>query len=171
MTNQGPSLQLDAPDTANPHLQLRPTETVVAQYRPKFALFLQKSISLAILTTIGFGFIPGLELSFMQRIGLAIFLVIVFMIVFEEWRGWLDRRSDQWTLTSQRLLLTNTREIEEVSWLNLQDIAQVRVWMWWALRLRGTDGRVTVMQFVGPVGHIRKELTAAITSNKGNTHG
>lgn len=153
-----------------PSLQLRPTEKVIAQYRPKFALFLQKSIVLAVLTTIGFGFVPGLELSFVQRVGVALFLVAVFIIVFEEWRGWLDRRNDHWLLTNQRLVLTNTQDTDDISWLNLQDIDQVRNWMWWAIRVRGDDGRVTVMQFVGPVRSITKDLKTTITANKGYVH-
>ena len=64
-------------------------------------------------------------------------------------------------LTNLRLILINPREEESVSWLSLGDIQSVRLVTWWSVRIKLSDGRVTLMSFVSPVRQVREQLLRA----------
>lgn len=140
---------------------LRPGEVVLHEFRPSLRLFVQRSLLLGIFTTLLFGFVPGLDLTFAERVGVALLLVLVWTIVFDDWRDWISHRNDLWVLTNHRLLFSNPDDIDE-AWLNLSDIKAVRPWFWWSIRVLADDGQVTVMSYVGPVGRAVNDLRTAI---------
>lgn len=138
---------------------LRSGEQIVETMTPRFLLFLQKTLVIGILTAIGFGLVPGLDISFAQQVGLALIIVMIWFFVFDEWQEWRDRRQDVWILTDRRLILVNPREEDSVSWLNLTDIEDIRRVLWWSLRIKASDGRVTPMSFVGqPITATRDKI-------------
>ena len=141
--------------------KLHTGERVIAEFRPKFTLFLQRSVLLGIATTLGFGLVPGLDITFAQQVALALVIVLLWAFVFDEWREWVDRRKDRWVLTNHRLILLSPDENDGQAWLNLDDIASVKIWMWWALRVAAQDGRVTIMSYVGPVRRVRRAIEQA----------
>ena len=137
---------------------LRAGERVVELFRPKFISFMQRTLLIGILTTLGFGLVPGLDISFAAQVGLALIVAIVWFFVFDEWQDWRERGRDLWVLTNLRLILINPREEESVSWLNLGDIQSVRLVTWWSVRIKLNNGRVTLMSFVSPVRQVRDQL-------------
>lgn len=136
-------------------------EDVIDVFKPRFLSFLQRTLMIGILTTLAFGLLPGLSISFAAQVGLALIIVVVWFFVFDEWQEWRDRGADLWVLTSHRLILINPREEESVSWWNLSDIHAVRRVFWWALRVRARDGRATVMSYVGPLTQVRDRILSA----------
>lgn len=137
-------------------------EEIEQVFRPNFLSFLQRTLVVGILTTLGFSLVPGLTISFAMQVGLALLVVVVWFFVFDEWQDWRDRRADLWILTNQRLILVNPREEENVSWLNLADIVSVRRVAWWSLRLKARDGRATLISYVGPTGPVRASILARL---------
>lgn len=136
-------------------------EEVLEVFRPRFLSFLQRTLVIGILTTLGFGLVPGLSISFAAQVGLALIIVVVWFFVFDEWQEWRDRGADLWVLTNHRLILVNPREDDSVSWWNLSDIQSVRRVFWWALSVRANDRRATVMSYVGPLGAVRDRILTA----------
>lgn len=140
---------------------LRAGERVLKEYRPKFRLFAQRTLLIGIVTTIAFGSIPGLDISYAQQVGLALLVVMAWVFVFDEWQEWRDCRRDLWVLTNHRLVFINPDEDIEQAWLNLGDIRVVSRILWWSLRIKGSDGRATLMPYVGPVTAVRDDILLA----------
>lgn len=136
-------------------------EEVQDVFQTRFLSFMQRSLVIGILTTLGFGLVPGLSISFAMQVGLALMIVVVWFFVFDEWQEWRDRGADVWILTNHRLILINPREDVSASWWNLSDIHSVRRVFWWALRVRARDGRATLMRYVGPLSDVRARILAA----------
>lgn len=153
---------------ADQGLALHGGEELQEVFRPRFISYLQRSLVIGILTTLGFGLVPGLSISFATQVGLALMIVVVWFFVFDEWQEWRDRGADLWILTNHRLILINPSEDVSLSWWNLSDIRSVRRVFWWALRLKARDGRATLMRYVGPVSDVRARILAA---QEGHGHG
>jgi hypothetical protein len=149
---------------------LRSGEVILQTHRVKFTLFIQRILLIGILTTIGLGFAPYLDITFAQNIGITLIALVVWVFVFDEWTEWFERKRDHWILTNQRLILQNPDESDQEVWLNLADIHNVKGWLWWSLRVTAQDGRVTIMSFVGPVRAIRNSLRQAVRTAKGDHH-
>lgn len=142
----------------DPHdvsLDLRDSEHIVARFRPKLTLFLQRTVVIGILTTIGFGAVPGLNISYPQQVGLALVVVVIWFFVFDEWRDWIDHRRDTWILTNERLIFENPDAEDSPIWWQLSDIQNVRRVFWWSLRIVDHGHRVTPLPYVGPVTSVR----------------
>ena len=140
-------------------------EEVLDAFRPNFLSFLQRSLVIGILTTLGFALVPGLSISFAAQVVLALIVVVLWFFVFDEWQEWRDRGADLWILTNHRLFLVNLREDDSVSWWNLSDIQSVRPVFWWSLRIRARDGRATVMSYVRPDRKLRDRIMNAKDGN------
>jgi hypothetical protein len=140
-----------------PEIALRRNETVVAEWRPSLRIFLRKMVFVAFVTAVllgGVGYQYGL-LFWLAGLPLA---MAVYMLIFDDYTEWVRRRGDIWRLTNQRLMLFGTSESEGPASVDLTDIRDVQHWMWWAIKVKMSNGQTTTMSFLPDLESVRAKL-------------
>lgn len=151
MPQSGDTLDSELLDT------LLPNEEVLGVYRPKLILFTHRTLGVAVLTAFLMGTYP-LGLSLIMILFASLGSALAYAFCFGEFDEWLERRRDVWILTDQRVLFQNSDDSAEFYAFEYSDIRKAKGWLWWAVRIVGKNGQVSVMRYVGPVRQIRNTI-------------
>lgn len=146
-----------------PDIALKNGEVALQSWRPARHIFMRKLFFVGSVTTFAFGGIQIPSSIFMWFLTLLMFplSMLLYVIMFDDIREWFERRNDIWTLTNQRLLYLNTSESMEPSEFLLSNIAKIRGWMWWTLRVTLTDGRGFRIDFLPDRKLVRATIISA----------
>ncbi len=151
---------------------LAESETLVAEWRPTFRVFLHKLVLVAALTTlvlgtIGFGY-SSRPLLWIASIPVS---MAFYVFIFSDFDEWHRRKTDKWVLTDQRLLFFNQRDSAENAEVALIDIVLVKPWMTWALRVTLRNRQTIVMKFLPDVKATGLTLQRASQEAMGGVNG
>jgi len=144
-----------------PEMELQPDETLVEEWHPRFSVFLRKLIFVAFVTSLflgGIGSWFGGGLYWLAGLPLA---MACYVLIFDDYTEWMRHRKDIWQLTNQRLIFQNGLNGQASADVALTDIRQVKLSMWWALKLGLSNGQTTVMKFLPGRENVRTAITAA----------
>lgn len=147
------------PRIPGPQTPLITGETVLALWRPRFWIFAQRALLLGFVTALALsGF--GILVWWQWLLALPI-LTVAYVLVFDDFSTWFRRRSDCWYLTNRRLIYENRENPEDQAAVPLSEIAWMRPWFWWSLRIGLTGGTATAMRFVPNPHDIRRCIQTA----------
>lgn len=155
---------------SQPDLPLLESETLLAQWQPSFRVFLHKLVPVAALTTlvlgtIGFGY-SSRPLFWIASIPVS---MLFYIFIFSDLDEWHRRKTDRWVLTDQRLLFRNLQDSQEDAEVPLDDIAGVKPWMTWALRVTLRNHQTIVMKFLPDTRTTGQVLQKAAQTAAGRT--
>lgn len=148
-----------------PPVDLDEGEVLKEVWRPQFRYFCYKVLFVSGLTTILLG--GGANLS-LGVTGLLIWLVsflissALYAFVFDDIFEWSARREDVWVLTNRRLIFYSPRDDNSPAFVALNQIKQVKTWLFWGLRVRLLPRDQVMMLFLPDRPRIRDLIQAAV---------
>lgn len=149
------------PRQPGPQTPLLDGETVRAVWRPRFWLFAQRALLLGFVTALGLsGF--GFLIWWQWLLALPV-LTLVYVFVFDDYATWFRHRGDCWFLTDRRLIYENADSPGEQAAVPLSEIAWMRPWFWWSLRIGLKAGTATTIRFVPGPRDIRRRIETTQT--------
>lgn len=145
----------------------RPDEKLVQEWRPEFRVFLRKLFALGLITAL---MLAAVSYAFAEPLWMLSLPLFMVAFMFDDFREWRQRRHDRWLLTNHRLIFINPDEDTAEMSIDLQQIAQVRQWMWWAISLKLINGQSTTLMFLPQLGDIRHAIQSACDQTTGRDH-
>ncbi len=152
-----------------PEVALRRGEKLIAEWRPSLTVFLRKLVFVAFVTAVLLGAV-GYQYGLLFWLAGLPLTMAVYMLIFDDYTEWVRRRGDIWRLTNQRLMLFDTSESGSPASVDLADIKVVRRWMWWAVKVRMSNGQTTTMSFLPDQAKMRAAVLTARDAATGATH-
>ena len=150
-------------------LDLNPDETLVAQWRPRVGIYLSKILFIAAIWALITGPIKfPTPWVWLATVGASL---VIYLVMFDDFQEWFRHRKDQWTLTNQRLIFFNATSLDTPVSLDLCYITKIRLWMFWAVHIRISNGQTTTLTFVPNRTEIRDKITQTIAMKKDENHG
>jgi len=143
-----------------PEIPLRRGEILIAEWRPSLRIFLRKLVFVAFVTAVLLG-AAGYQYGLVFWLAGLPLAMAVYMLIFDDYTEWVRRRGDIWRLTSHRLMLFDTSESDGPASVNLADITDVQRWMWWAIKVKMSNGQTTTMSFLPDLPQVRSRLMTA----------
>lgn len=146
---------------------LKSNERLQQEWRPEFRIFLRKLLALGLVTALMLGGVSYAFGSLLWMLSLPLFM-LAFM--FDDLREWRLRRADRWLLTNQRLIFINPDEETATMAIDLQQIARIRQWMWWALSLKLSNGQSITLMFLPQLDDVCAAIQTARDQNAEGDH-
>ncbi len=144
---------------APPVTPLLSGERLLASWQPQLQLFAHRAALLSFVTALALASLGYLTLI-QWLIAVPVFTVI-FVVIFDDLTTWFRHRNDRWFLTDRRLIYERLQAPEENAAVSLDQLAWLRPWAWWALRIGFSAGTSTTMQFVPRPRDIRTRILNA----------
>lgn len=143
-------------------------ETLLAEWRPAFGVFLRKLLVVGALTALLLG-AAGMSMSQNVWLWIASFplAMAAYIFVFDDYDEWPRRRHDRWLLTDRRLVYRHGRDAGQNRAVELTEIARIRPWMSWALRVRLRNRQTLLLSYLPEIGTVRAALDTAVAQAGG----
>ena len=172
MTDQPPSPQFPTIDL---HMMM-PGETLLQTWTPNLRIFLRKLGWVGLMTAVFLGsgtlFVEGSTTRILLIWIVSTPVAMAFYIfIFGDYEEWFRRRGERWILTNQRLIFLAPNSTSDPISVDMRDIADIKSWMWWTLRITLLSGQKMTMDYLPNRSEIRASILAVRDQATGAEHG